>query len=207
VPNNLWLFATASALIAVIPGPDILYVVGRGIAQGRPAALASAAGLNAGATIHVSLVAAGLAALIRESGTALIALRYAGAIYLVYLAIRTVYRPVEYPTQAIRTARVPIGALFMQGMVTDLLNPKVYVFFLAFLPQFLDPAKPYVLQVVVLGITFVAINLPIDLTVGWFSGKVGEILSQRPRAGRMLRWASATILLALAGRVAIDPEP
>jgi threonine/homoserine/homoserine lactone efflux protein len=207
VPNNLWLFAIASALIAVIPGPDILYVVGRGIAQGKPAALASAAGLNAGAAVHVSLVAVGLAALIRESETALIVLRFAGASYLVYLAIRTVYRPLEHPTQAGRIPRVPSGALFLQGMVTDLLNPKVYLFFLAFLPQFLEPTKPYVPQVVVLGVTFVAINLPIDLAVGWFSGQVGEILGQRPRAGRILRWASATILLAIAGRVAIAPEP
>jgi threonine/homoserine/homoserine lactone efflux protein len=204
--HHLLVFAIASAVIAVVPGPDILYIVGRGIAQGRPAALASAVGLNAGAAVHVSLAALGLAALIRESETALLVLRYAGAAYLVYLAIKTILRPLESPKDAAAKPGVPIAALFAQGMITDLLNPKVYLFFLALFPQFIDPSKPYAPQVLVLGVLFLAINVPIDLTIAWFSGVVGEVLGRRPRAGRALRWISATVLLGLAGRVAVTPD-
>ena len=202
MPVDFVAFALASAAIALVPGPDILYVVSRGMAQGRQAALVSAVALNTGAAIHASLAALGLSAIINQSEALFTAIKYVGATYLVYLAISMLLD---------RKSRVAVGfmersrllRIFVQGVATDLLNPKVYLFFLAFLPQFVDPqAGNTGTQILALGLVFVLINLPIDLTIAWLSGSLGNVLLRRPRVATGLRWCSAGVLLGLAGRVA-----
>lgn len=205
--ETLVLFVAASAAVAIVPGPDILYLVGRGVAQGRKSALVSAAALNTGALVHAAFAALGVSVLIQQSAPTFYAVKYAGAAYLVYLGVRTVLDKEAFgvpggegPTPA------RLRAVFAQGVVTDLLNPKVYLFFAAFLPQFVDPSAGGVAgQMLVLGLLFVLVNLPIDSAIAWFSGAVGEALAGRPRFRSAVRWAAGGVLVALGLRLAV-PE-
>ncbi len=205
--ETLILFLAASAAVAVVPGPDILYVVGRGVGQGRRAALVSALALNTGALVHAAFAALGVSVLIQQSAPAFYAVKYAGAAYLVYLGVR-----MALDRGALRTReeeQLPPGrlrAVFAQGVVTDLLNPKVYLFFASFLPQFVDPSAGGVVgQMLVLGLLFVLVNLPIDAAIAWFSGGVGEVVANSPRFSAAVRWVAGGILVALGLRLAV-PE-
>lgn len=204
MPSELAVFVLASFAVAVVPGPDILYLVSRGVAQGRRAAVASALGVNTGATIHAGLAALGLSTVVQESDAVFLAIKYAGAAYLVYLAISLLIDR-ETPPHTVLGERTRLSRIFVQGVATDLLNPKVYLFFLAFVPQFIDPADGRVLtQTLVLGLTFVLVNLPVDLTVAWASGSLGDVLQRRAALAIALRWLSSSILLALAARIVRD---
>ena len=154
------LFALATFLLTVSPGPGVLYVTARSLAQGRRAGFASMFGIEFGEVVWIAAAATGVAALLSTSVAALDALRLAGAAYLVYLGIQR-WRQVG----ALQTPKpAPIGAIFAQGFVTQLLNPKVAVFFVAFLPQFLNPAQPIAAQVIALGAVYIAIAIAVDAT-------------------------------------------
>lgn len=205
--ETLLLFLAASAAVAMVPGPDILYVVGCGVGQGRRAALVLALALNIGALVHAAFAALGVSVLIQQSSPAFYAVKYAGAAYLVYLGVRMVLDREAFGVED-REGPAPgrLRTVFAQGVVTDLLNPKVYLFFASFLPQFVDPAAGGVAgQMVVLGLLFVLVNLPIDAAIAWFSGGVGELVARRPRFSAAVRWLAGGILVVLGLRLAL-PE-
>ena len=154
------LFALATFLLTVSPGPGVLYVTARSLTQGRRAGFASMFGIEFGEVVWLAAAATGVAALLSASVAALTVLRFAGAAYLIYLGIQRWRQvgAVDAPPPA------PVGRIFVQGVVTQLLNPKVAVFFVAFLPQFLDTAQPIAPQVAVLGIVYVAIAIAVDVT-------------------------------------------
>ena len=154
------LFALATFLLTVSPGPGVLYVTARSLTQGRRAGFASMFGIEFGEVVWLAAAATGVAALLSASVAALTVLRFAGAAYLIYLGIQRWRQvgAVDAPPPA------PAGRIFVQGVVTQLLNPKVAVFFVAFLPQFLDTAQPIAPQVAVLGVVYVAIAIAVDVT-------------------------------------------
>src|SRR5690242_2030640 len=149
-PTALLLFAAASIALLVVPGPSVLYIVTRSVSQGRRAGLISVLGVHVGSVVHVSAAALGLSALLASSATAFAAVKYLGAAYLCWLGVRKLRRRGAGPVE--ETPAVPRARLFTQGVVVNVLNPKTAIFFLAFLPQFVDPRRgPVAVQIVVLG--------------------------------------------------------
>ena len=153
--HQLLLFIAAGLLLNITPGPDLLYIIARSLSQGREAGVVSALGIAAGCIVHSCAAAFGISVLLQASPAAYDALRLAGAAYLIYLGVKTLRSPAT--AQAVqRLQETPLRRIFWQGFVTNVLNPKVALFFLAFLPQFANPARGAVaLQILVLGAIFI----------------------------------------------------
>lgn len=201
-PTTLFFFALATFVLTVSPGPGVLYVAARTLGQGRRAGFASMFGIEIGEVVWIAAAATGLAALLAASSDALTVLRYGGAAYLIYLGVQR-WRQSE----TVETPRpAPLGRIFAQGFVTQILNPKVAIFVIAFLPQFLDPGMPVLPQMAVLGAVYIAIAVVVDLSyvlgVGALSGRLlGSRIAQR-RAGRV----AAGTYLALGVVAAVSGE-
>jgi len=194
--TTVLLFALATFLLTVSPGPGVLYVAARSLAQGRGAGFASMFGIEFGEVVWIAAASTGVAALLSASVTALDALRFAGAAYLVYLGIQR-WRQAGAVTAPLPA---PLGRIFLQGFVTQLLNPKVAVFFIAFLPQFLNTAQPIAPQVMVLGAIYIVIAIAVDATYVLAAAAVSRRFMRSPVAQvRTGRVAAATyVVLGLA---------
>jgi threonine/homoserine/homoserine lactone efflux protein len=200
---TLLLFAGSTLLLLAVPGPSVLYVVARTVEQGRTAGLVSVLGLEAGALVHVAAAAAGLSALIASSPTAFTALRYAGAAYLIWLGIRALRRGAEN-VEATRSGGTSYGRLFREGVVVDVLNPKTSLFFLAFLPGFVDAGHgPVALQVAVLGLVFVALAALTDGAYALVAARLSR--GARRRSPRGLARASAGAYGVLGALAVVSP--
>ena len=183
------LFALATFLLTVSPGPGVLYVTARSLSQGRAAGFASMFGIESGEVVWIAAAATGLAALLSTSTYALGVLRWAGAGYLVYLGVQR-WRQAEEPPSPRRAA---LPTIFAQGLVTQILNPKVAVFFVAFLPQFLNPAQPIPVQVAALGAVYVGIAVAVDTSYVLAASAISKrFLSSRTVQKRTGRVAAAT---------------
>ena len=183
------LFALATFLLTVSPGPGVLYVTARSLSQGRAAGFASMFGIESGEVVWIAAAATGLAALLSTSTYALGVLRWAGAGYLVYLGVQR-WRQAEEPPSPRRAA---LPTIFAQGLVTQILNPKVAVFFVAFLPQFLNPAQPIPVQVAALGAVYVGIAVAVDTSYVLAASAISKrLLSSRTVQRRTGRVAAAT---------------
>ena len=193
------LVAAASIALLLIPGPAVLYVVTQSAEQGRSAGLASVAGIHIGTLVHIVAAAAGLSAIILASAVAFSAVKFAGAAYLVYLGIRKfLERPRPDETEP---RRAPLRHVFARGAVVNVLNPKTALFFLAFLPQFVDPDRGAVWsQVVALGLVFVALGLVSDSLYALAGDAVGSLLRRRAKAMRRI---SGTIYVGLGAAAAL----
>jgi threonine/homoserine/homoserine lactone efflux protein len=194
------LFALATLVLTATPGPGVFYVLARALAQGRRAGFASMFGIEFGEMIWMAATATGLAALLAASAAALTFLRFGGAAYLIYLSVQR-WRHAE-PVLAPRPASS--RRIFAQGVVTQLLNPKVAVFFIAFLPQFLNPREPILSQVAVLGAAYIGVALLVDTTYVFTAAAVSRRLAaSRVAQKRTARFAAATYFaLGLASVVA-----
>ena len=179
------LFAVASIALLLIPGPAVLYVVTQSAEQGRSAGLASVAGIHIGTFAHIVAAAVGLSALILASAVAFSAVKFAGAAYLVYLGIRKLLeRPAIDETEP---RRAPLRTVFARGAIVNVLNPKTALFFLAFLPQFVDTDRGAVWsQVVTLGLVFVALGLVSDSLYALAGDAVGSMLRRHTTAMRRI---------------------
>jgi threonine/homoserine/homoserine lactone efflux protein len=190
---SIWLFSLAALALLAIPGPAVLYVVIQSAERGRRMGLASVAGIHLGTLVHVAAAAAGLSALIVASSLAFSAVKYAGAAYLIYLGIRRLLErdpqtPAEPTLESFRRA-------FARGAIVNLLNPKTALFFLAFLPQFVDTARGGVWsQALVLGFVFVGLGLISDSLYALAAGTVGGLIRRRRRA---LRYGSGVVYMGL----------
>jgi len=193
------LVAVASIALLLIPGPAVLYVVTQSAEQGRTAGLASVAGIHIGTLVHVTAAAAGLSALIVTSAVAFSVVKYAGAAYLVFLGVRKL---LEGQPLAVTEARhAPLRHVFVRGTVVNVLNPKTALFFLAFLPQFVDADRGAVWsQVVVLGLVFVALGLLSDSAYAIAGDAVGSVLRRRAKAMRRI---SGSIYIGLGAVAAL----
>jgi threonine/homoserine/homoserine lactone efflux protein len=196
-PSSLILFLTGAILLLLVPGPAVLYIISRSVGHGRPAGLVSAMGIATGSLFHVAAATLGLSALLVSSAAAFRTVKYAGAVYLIYLGIRTLHAgDANFLEPA--SGRRNLGNIFAQGILVNLLNPKTALFFLAFLPQFVDPSRGHAtLQILELGVLFSLMGWMSDsvwaLLAGTFAGRIrGSV-----RLRRIQRNVSGGALIAL----------
>jgi threonine/homoserine/homoserine lactone efflux protein len=204
--STLALFAVAAVTLLVIPGPAVLYIVTRSVDQGRAAGLASVCGVHVGTLVHVAAAALGLSALLVSSATAYHAVRWLGAAYLVWLGVRRLLaRDEDLPAAAGPDTRRPgLRRIFAQGVVVNILNPKTALFFLAFLPQFVDTSRGSVpFQVVVLGVAFVLLGLLSDGAYAMAASTGAGWLRRRPGVARASRLVSGGVLISLGVTTAL----
>ena len=201
--SALLTFAAATLLLLLVPGPSVLYLVARSLHEGRTAGLISMLGVETGALVHVALTAGGLGTVLAASPWALTAIKYAGAAYLLVMGIRQLLssRPaIATETTAGGTHGTPWTKLFRDGVLVDLLNPKTTLFFLAFLPQFVDPGRgPAATQLLTLGLCFVLLAVVTD---GGYALAAGTIRSRLQTSTPSRRWAgrlTAGVYLGLGG--------
>jgi threonine/homoserine/homoserine lactone efflux protein len=188
--------ATALALLA-IPGPAVIYVVGRSIDQGRTAGLASVLGITTGTIVHITAATVGLSSLILASKVAFDAVRYVGAAYLILLGVRRLLTRGQEEAVGGRPPRT-LRRLYSQGLVVNLLNPKTIVFIFAFIPQFVDVGAGHVwLQILLLGLTFAGLGLMSDSLYAIVAGTVADRLRGTPLVARVERWFGGTVLIGL----------
>ncbi len=200
---DLALFLVASALLAIAPGPDIVYVLTRGIAQGRKAGFAAALGFAAGCIFHTLLAALGVAALIRSSELAFDLVRYAGAAYLVWIGIQALLHRSSF-SAADGGEKKALGTIFRQSVIGNALNPKVTLFFLSFLPQFVDVQAGHVgWQMALLGVVFMGVTVVVFGLVAIFSGWIGDRVRRNPAIGKRLNVFAGLTFIALGVRVAL----
>jgi threonine/homoserine/homoserine lactone efflux protein len=198
-PSTLGIFALAAIALLVIPGPSVLYVVTQSAEQGRVAGLASVAGIHLGTLVHVAAAVLGISALVLASAVAFTTVKLAGAAYLIYIGIRRLLD--RGPATDVEPRRAPMRTLFLRGAVVNVLNPKTALFFLAFLPQFVDTTRGDVwFQVLVLGLLFIALGLISDSLYALVGGYIGDLMRRRRTA---MRYASGTIYIGLGTAAAL----
>ena len=195
----LWLFSLTAVALLLIPGPAVLYVVVQSAEQWRRVGLASVAGIHLGTLVHVAAATVGLSALIVASAVAFSVIKYAGAVYLIYVGIRKLLGGDE-PAEA-EPRRDSLHRAFVRGTVVNVLNPKTALFFLAFLPQFIDTDRDGVWsQALVLGLVFVGLGLVTDSLYAVAAGTIGGALRRRRRA---LRYGSGVAFVGLGVAAAL----
>ena len=194
-------FLTASILLTLAPGPDILYLLTKSLADGARAGITLACGLVSGIIFHTTLVMVGVAALIKNSATALLLLKIFGAAYLLYLAFGAfkAARAGKKLSLAKSTAKSTAAALYKRGVLMNVLNPKVLLFFLAFLPQFVDLNRDGAsLQILFLGVVFAVQAVIIFSCVALFAGRVRNLILRRKNVGQVLNFVEAAVLTLIA---------
>lgn len=200
---SLGLYVAASLALIATPGQDMLYVVTRSLAQGRVAGLCSALGVCLGILVHTALAALGVGAILHASEMLFLALKLAGAAYLVYLGLRLVLSRESVRIEGLGDGRLSPLALIRQGVLSNVTNPKIVLFFFAFLPQFVDPASAHpTRQLVFLGVLYAVLALPVKSAVALAAGSLSERALRNPAALRWMNRASGAVLIALGLRLA-----
>jgi threonine/homoserine/homoserine lactone efflux protein len=200
---DIALFLAASALLAIAPGPDVIYVLTRGIAQGRRAGLAAALGFASGCIFHTVLAAVGIAALIRSSPLAFDLVRYAGAAYLVWIGIQALRHRSAFSIEAAGESRT-LATIYRQSVIGNMLNPKVTLFFLAFLPQFVNAGAGHVgWQMALLGVLFMLVTIVVFGAIAIFAGWIGAWVRRKPAIGERLNIFAGLTFIGLGIRVAL----
>jgi len=195
--NSLLGFIAAALVLLLTPGPGVMYIVARSIGQGPRAGLVSVLGLSAGALVHVAAAAAGISTILLASATAFGLVKAAGAAYLIYLGIRTLLARGAVASTEVCTPRSS-HRLFADGVLVSVLNPKIALFFLAFLPQFVDPARgPVPQQILLLGLLYVALALVTDSAYALLAGSLRHRLRDRALRGPLPRYISGSVYLGL----------
>ena len=202
---NFWPFLVAAMLLNLTPGTDTMYILGRSLAHGTRAGVFSALGISTGSMVHTLAAASGLSVVLATSATAFSLVKYCGALYLVYLGLRAFF-----PAQASGPAQQPAcrsiryRQLYLAGIVTNVLNPKVALFFLAFLPQFIDPAYPYTMvSFIILGGTFIVTGTCWCLLLAVYSAKLSTLLQARSSAGSLLGRLTGGLFIGLGVKLAL----
>jgi threonine/homoserine/homoserine lactone efflux protein len=204
--TGLGLFVVAALVLLVTPGPAVLYIVARSLDQGRTAGLVSMLGVHAGTLVHIAAASAGLSALLMASATAFSIVKYLGAAYLVYLGIRRLRDRTTVASTRPRVVR--LRRAFVDGFVVNLLNPKTALFFLAFLPQFVDVTRGRVgVQILVLGLVFAGLGMVTDGLYALGAGAAARWLRASPRFLASERWVSGGMYIGLGVVAAIAGQP
>jgi len=201
--HHFGLFVVAGILLNLTPGPDTVYILGRSIAQGRAAGIASALGISAGSIFHTTAAALGLSAILASSSIAFGAIKLLGGAYLILLGIKMILNRERELSLPSNFRRLTNAAAFRQGILTNVLNPKVGLFFLAFLPQFIDPASGMkVLAFLLLGFTFVTTGTIWCLIIACFASAFSERLRTNETIGLWLSRAAGALFVFLGLRLA-----
>jgi threonine/homoserine/homoserine lactone efflux protein len=198
-------YLAACVVLTVAPGPDNILVVSLGLARGRRPAVLAAWGMVSGVLVHTTAAALGVSAVLAASPAAFRVVQYAGAAYLAWLAWRILRERGGGPQAAADHAPAGAWALYRRGFLMNVLNPKVALFFLAFLPQFVHPdaSTPVPVQMIALGLVFMAQALVIFTLFGLFAGVLGDVIARRPAVHRVFDWLTAGVFLALAAALAV----
>jgi threonine/homoserine/homoserine lactone efflux protein len=195
--TSLLTFMAATMALLVVPGPAVLYIVARSIDQGRLAGLVSVMGIQVGVLFHILAAALGLSVILVTSALAFSIVKFLGAAYLIYLGVRTLMKK-ESPLSREAPEPQPLKKIFRQGIIVNVLNPKSALFFFAFLPQFVDAsAGPAALQILFLGMVFVALALISDSTYAMLAGTLGNRLRQSRAFLRGQKYLSGTVYIGL----------
>jgi threonine/homoserine/homoserine lactone efflux protein len=201
--QHFWLFLTAGILLNLTPGPDTAFILGRSIAGGRRVGIASALGITLGSIFHTCAAALGLSAVLVTSALAFGLVKVAGACYLIFLGVRMLFQSSVLSDKGADARRVSARAAFVQGMLTNVLNPKVALFFLAFLPQFIDSAAATKIPAfLVLGFTFVTTGTIWCLILAWSAGTISRRLRANQTAAAWLNRTLGGLFVALGLRLA-----
>jgi threonine/homoserine/homoserine lactone efflux protein len=202
--STLLLFAVAAVALIAIPGPNLIYIATRSMSEGRRAGLASVLGVETGTLIHSLAAALGISALVASSATAFEVVRYAGAAYLVYLGVRELLRRRDPSDPAAPRPEPSLARAYRQGVLVQVLNPKVALFFLAFLPQFVDPARGSVAtQVLVLGTLLAVLGAGLSSAWALGAGALGERLRDRPSLAERGGYLTGAVYIALGAAAAL----
>ena len=195
---TLWgLFVVASVVLLLTPGPAVLFIVARSVAQGRAAGLVSVLGIHLGTIVHITAAAVGLSALIVSSALAFAVVKYVGAAYLIWMGVRTLTAKDPDPDMP-NLPNEPLHRAFRDGFVVNLFNPKTAIFFLAFLPQFVDPGRGGVhWQILVLGLTFMGLGILSDGMFAIAAGTAGDFLRRNQRFLCIQRWFAGASFIGL----------
>ncbi|BCS53896.1 LysE family translocator [Geobacter sp. SVR] len=200
--STLLCFLAASMALTIAPGPDNIFVMTQGITRGRKPAIVTALGMCSGITVHTTAAAFGISAVFYSSVVAFNVVKFAGAFYLLYLAFKTLQN-----RSGLRLSHVddlPLSALFRRGFIMNVLNPKVAMFFLAFLPQFIKPDSPYFpLQMLLLGFIFMVQSVIIFCMIGYFSANIGTYLFAKPTIAKYFDWLTAGVFGSLGIRLVL----
>ncbi|GAA0838405.1 LysE family translocator [Streptosporangium amethystogenes subsp. fukuiense] len=199
---TLALFCAATLAILLVPGPAVVFIVSRSVAQGRAAGLISALGVHAGSLVHVAAATLGISALLAASATAFTVVKYAGIAYLVWLGVRKLVRR-EGGEEIAEMPRQTGRRMFWEGFVVNVLNPKTAIFFLAFLPGFTNPeAGPVATQMLVFGLVWVVLGMASDGTYAMLSSALADRVRRSARARRRMDVGSGVVYLGLAAWLA-----
>jgi threonine/homoserine/homoserine lactone efflux protein len=200
---SLIYFLGASIALTVAPGPDNIFVISQGVTRGRKAAIITALGMCSGISVHTAAAALGLSAVFYSSAVAFQAVKFAGAGYLLFLAFKTLADRSFLSVEQTGTCS-SAGVLFKRGFVMNVLNPKVALFFLAFLPQFVSRQSPFFAgEMLLFGLIFMIQAVIVFSVIGFFSGGIGDYLQQKPGVSRYLSWLTAGVFASLGIRLAL----
>lgn len=202
--TKLVLFLAASLVVIVAPGPDNILILTRGVTLGRKAALISATGASTGLVCHSLFAAAGLSAILASSATAYSIVKYLGAAYLIYLGVRSLLDRKRFVLSGGGASPLSLHRVYGQAILSNVFNPKIAVFFLAYLPQFVGPStgSAVALQLLTLGLIFAFATWVIFSIIAYFSGALGSLLRRRPRTASVLSWLTGGVLVGLGLRLA-----
>jgi threonine/homoserine/homoserine lactone efflux protein len=202
-PSRLSLFVGAALLLLVVPGPSVLYIVTQSVSHGRRAGIASVAGITTGTLVHIGAATVGLSALLASSALAFDVVKYLGAAYLIAVGIRRLAGLEREQEPHDRRTR-DLGLLYRQGIVVNVLNPKTALFFLAFLPQFVEPTRGAAwLQILALGLLFAALGFLSDSVWATVAGTLGERLRRSTRFPAVQRYVSGSVFVGLGAVAAL----
>jgi threonine/homoserine/homoserine lactone efflux protein len=205
--HDFWLFALAGFLLNITPGNDMIYVASRSAGQGVRAGIVSSLGIMAGCLVHLTAAALGLSALLARSAVAFDVVKYVGAGYLFYLGVRALVNKKEATFVTAERPAMSYSRLFWQGVLTNVLNPKVALFFLAFLPQFIDVGGRHATEaILLLGIWFDASGTLVNIVVAVLFGRIGDWLRGHSRWLKVQEKITGLVLVALGIKVALTTK-
>ncbi|MBW2651196.1 MAG: LysE family translocator [Deltaproteobacteria bacterium] len=204
--SNFTLFIITSIAVILMPGPAMLFVISNGLTRGPKASIAAAFGTTAGVSFHLFCAAFGLAVILKTSAIAFAVVKFAGAAYLIYLAIKTLLSK-EQILNHLRENEKSGNSIFWQGIFINILNPKLSIFFLAFLPQFIDPKLASATsQTLILGTIFMAMTIIIFICYGIFASLLRQKVLNNPKILKAIKWCFASVFMALGVRLALSEK-
>ena len=203
--HNYWLFIVSGLLLNITPGQDTLYIVGRSVSQGRRAGVLSVLGISTGCLVHTLAAAFGLSAVLAASSEAFMVVKFIGAAYLVYLGFQMILSRASAPRQLTTGQPARGWMIYRQGILTNVLNPKVALCFLAFLPQFIElRSNTKVMAFLILGLTFIFNGTIWCMLVVWFSSAFSQRLRQRRSMESWLKRAAGALFVGLGLKIALE---
>jgi len=203
--NGYLIFIVASIILCVVPGPDMIYLLSRSIAQGKRAGIVAAIGINSGAYVHLTAAISGLSVILATSSFAFSIVKWLGAVYLILIGLQAIFTKNQLDIDRDDRSKQRLRVIFWQGFLSDVLNPKVAIFFLAFLPQFIieDGINP-TLQLIVLGVTVNIIAISVNILLVYFSSLATEGLRTNSQISVGLKKLMGTLFVILGIRLAYE---